>query len=103
MINARTVAIADPFARANVNEALRGAGRPAGVIDVVCSGDDVSVRFDDAITAPELIDDLLAVCVAFVPERSAPIEDIAGAAARMARGVGDPDIDATRVIETYVP
>ncbi|GAC1592994.1 MAG: hypothetical protein NVS3B28_22450 [Candidatus Velthaea sp.] len=99
----RTAAIADPFARANACDALDGAGRPAGVIDVALRGDEVSVRFDDSITAPELIDDLLAVAIAFVPQRAAPIGDIALAAARVARGVGDPDIDAGRVIETYVP
>ena len=70
MIVTRTVSLADPLARANVADALRGPGGPVGVIDVAEDGPTVTVRFDDAVTAADLIDDLVAIESVFVPART---------------------------------
>ena len=102
MIVSRTVAIADPLARANVVEALSGSGSPAGVLDVRDDGGAVSVRFDDAVTAGELIDDLIAIESVFVPAKTARELDAQEAAALAAAGLGDPELDASRIIETYL-
>ena len=103
MIVNRTVLLVDPLARANVVDALRGPGGPVGVTEVLEDGPSVTVRFDDAITAPELIDDLIAIESVFVPAaataRDLSIED---AAARAAAGLGDPELDARRILETYL-
>ncbi len=102
MIATRSVVLADPLARANVVEALGGAGAPAGVIDVAEEGVMITVRFDDAISAAELVDDLIAIESVFVPEPSAEDLAIDEAAAIAAAGLGDPELDGTRVIETYL-
>jgi hypothetical protein len=103
VILARTVTVPDPLARANVSAALAGPGGPAGVLDVAADGDIVTVRFDGERTAPDLIDALIAVETAFVPARVAapPGRDAAVAAA--ARGLAEPELDASRIIETYLP
>ncbi|HEX3467752.1 MAG TPA: hypothetical protein VHT05_06725 [Candidatus Elarobacter sp.] len=101
MIVARTVSLADPLARANVVEALAGPGGPAGVLDVTEHDDVVTVQFDDAVTEPDLIDDLLAIESIFVPARATGDLRIGEAAAIAAAGLGDPELDASRVIETY--
>ena len=103
MIVTRTVNLADPLARANVVDALSGPGGPVGVIDVAQDGPAVTVRFDDAVTETELIDDLVAIESVFVPERTERELEIDEAAAIAAAGLGDPDLDAKRVIETYLP
>lgn len=101
MIVSRTVRLADPLARANVVEALGGAGGPAGVLEVAEAGDAVTIRFDDAITAPLLVDDLVTLESVFVPAGPAPRDD--GEAAEMAAaGLGDPELDETRIIERYL-
>jgi hypothetical protein len=102
VIATRSIALADPLARANVVEALAGAGGPVGIIDVVEQGETVTVRFDDAISAPELVDDLIAIESVFVPERSADELAIDEAAAIAAAGLGDPELDGSRIIETYL-
>lgn len=102
MIVTRTVNLADPLARANVVDALSGAGGPVGVIDVAQDGPVVTVRFDDAVTETELIDDLVAIESVFVPERTERELQIDEAAAIAAAGLGDPELDATRIIETYL-
>lgn len=102
MIVTRTVNLADPLARANVVDALRGPGRPAGVTDVVEDGSRVTVRFDDAISEPELIDDLVAIESVFVPARSSSELAMDRAAAMAAAGLADPDLDVTRILEAYV-
>lgn len=102
MIVTRTVDLADPLARANVIDALRGPGGPVGVIDLAENGPAVTVRFDDAITAAELIDDLIAIESLFVPERTARELDDDEAAAIAAAGLGDPELDRSRLIETYL-
>lgn len=102
MIVTRTVNLVDSLARANVIEALRGPGSPAGVVEVVESGSAVTVRFDDAITSPDLIDDLVAIESVFVPARSTLDLSIEEAAAIASVGLGDPELDRTRVIETYL-
>jgi hypothetical protein len=102
VIVTRTVTLVDSLARANVIEALRGPGGPAGVLDVIENGPSLTVRFDDAITASELIDDLVAIESVFVPARSARDLSIEEAAAIAAVGLGDPELDRTRVVETYL-
>ncbi len=102
MIVSRTVSLADPLARANVIEALSGPGGPAGVIDVSEDGAELVIRFDDAITAAELIDDVIAIESLFVPAKTERELEIGEAAAIAAAGLGDPELDASRVIETYL-
>jgi hypothetical protein len=60
------------------------------------------VRFDDAVTVPELIDDLVAIESIFVSARSERELARDEAAAIAAAGLGDPQLDATRIIETYL-
>lgn len=102
MIVSRTVTLADPLARANVAEALRGPGGPLGVLEVVEDGPVLAVRFDDAISAPDLIDDLIAIESVFVPARSSAELAADEAAAMAAVGLADPELDAGRIIETYL-
>jgi hypothetical protein len=102
VIVSRTVNLADPLARANVIDALRGPGAPAGVTEVAEDGTFVTVRFDDAVSAPELIDDLIAIESVFVPARILRDMAVEEAAAIAAAGLGDPELNATRVIETYL-
>jgi hypothetical protein len=102
VIVTRTVNLADPLARANVVDALRGPGGPVGVLDVDQDGPAVTVRFDDAVTAPDLIDDLVAIESVFVPARTEREIALDEAAAIAAAGLGDPELDATRIIETYL-
>jgi hypothetical protein len=99
----RTVTIADPLARANVLAALSGPGCPAGVTRCDIRGEDIVVTYDDEISSAQLIDDLIVIESTFVPERSAADADADAIAAGAARGLGDPDIDASRIIETYLP
>jgi hypothetical protein len=102
VIVARTVLLADPLARANVVEALGGPGAPVGVIDVVEEAGVVTVRFDDAVTEPDMIDDLVAIESIFVPAHVTRDFTVEEAAAIAAAGLGDPELDATRIIETYL-
>lgn len=102
MIVARTVLLADPLARANVVEALGGPGGPVGVIDVIEEDGVVTVRFDDAVTEPDLIDDLVAIESIFVPARVTGGLRPGEAAAIAAAGLGDPELDASRAVETYL-
>ncbi len=102
MIVSRTVTLADPLARANVVDALGGPGGPVGVIDVAQDGPTVTVRFDDAVTAADLVDDLVAIESVFVPERTARELALDEAAAIAAAGLGDPELDGSRVLETYL-
>ncbi|MBV8298994.1 MAG: hypothetical protein JO083_05580 [Candidatus Eremiobacteraeota bacterium] len=102
MIVSRTVELADPLARANVIDALCGPGAPAGVTEVAESGTAVTVRFDDAVSAAELVDDLIAIESLFVPAKFMRDLAVDEAAAIAAAGLGDPELNATRVIETYL-
>jgi hypothetical protein len=102
VIVTRTVNLADPLARANVVEALRGPGGPVGVMTVDEDGPAVTVRFDDAVTAADFIDDLVAIESVFVPDRTARQLELDEAAAIAAAGLGDPELDAARVIEAYL-
>lgn len=94
--------LVDPLARANVVEALHGPGGPAGVLAVDIDGVTLTVRFDDAITPAELVDDLVAIESVFVPAHAARDLGVEEAAAIAAAGLGDPDLDPTRVLETYL-
>jgi hypothetical protein len=102
VIVTRTVSLADPLARANVVDALGGPGGPVGVIDVGEEGPLVTVRFDDAVTAADLIDDLVAIESVLVPAKTERDLALDEAAAIAAAGLGDPELDASRVIETYL-
>lgn len=102
MIVSRIVTLADPLARANVVEALQGPGGPAGVLEVSADGATVTIRFDDAISASELIDDLVAIESVFVPARTERELSLEDAAAIAAAGLGDPELDAGRIIETHL-
>jgi len=99
VIVTRTASVLDPLARANVVDALRGPGAPVGVLDVVEEGAAVTVRFDDAITSSDLVDDLIAIESVFVPARVTEPLTEDGAAAIAAAGLGDPELDASRTIE----
>jgi hypothetical protein len=101
VIVTRTVSLVDPLARANVVDALRGPGAPIGVLTVDEDGADVLVRFDDAISQPELIDDLIAIESVLVPAKTAALGEDA-AAAIAAAGLGDPELDARRSIEAAI-
>jgi hypothetical protein len=98
----RTVQLADPLARANVVDALSGDGAPRGVLGVVDDGASVTIRFDSEVTAAELIDDLVAIESVFVPARSTADLTLDAAAAIAAAGLGEPDLDAGRIIETQI-
>jgi hypothetical protein len=102
VIVTRTVNLADPLARANVVEALRGPGGPVGVVTVDEDGPAVTVQFDDAVTAAEMIDDLVAIESVFVPDRTTRELELDEAAAIAAAGLGDPELDGTRAIEPYL-
>ena len=102
MIVTRTVNLTDALARANVVDAFRGAGAPVGVTEVVEDGPAIVVRFDDAITAPELIDDLIAIESLFVAAHGQDEMTLEAAAARASAGLGDPELDAGRILETYL-
>jgi hypothetical protein len=103
VIIARTVAVPDPFAHANVLEALAGPGAPAGILTCTSEGESVVVTFEAERTAPELIDAIIAVETVLVPARARAVTDPQAAAAVAARGLAEPDLDAGRIIETYLP
>ena len=98
MIVSRSVTLADPLARANVVEALGGPGGPAGVLELREDEHTLTVRFDDAITAPDLIA-IESIFVAAKTTRDLALEE---AAAIAAAGLGDPELDESRVIEAYL-
>ena len=102
MILVRTVTLPDPLARANVLEALAGAGAPSGITSCTVDGATVVIAFDAERTTPELIDALIAIETAFVPARAAAFTDLAAATAIAARGLQEPTLDASRIIETYL-
>jgi hypothetical protein len=102
-IVSRTVVVPDPFVRANVLEALAGPGAPAGVTSCVADGATLELRFDAERTSPNLIDDLIAIEMAFVPALAPPPDDTSAAAAGAARGLHEPALDRSRIIETYLP
>ncbi len=102
MIVSRTVTLVDPLARANVLDALRGPGGPAGVLEAAAEGPRLTVRFDDAISPADLVDDLIAIESVFVPARSERELSRDEAAAIASVGLADPELDGTRVIETYL-
>lgn len=102
MIVSRTVRLADPLARANVVESLGGPGGPVGIVEVREEGQTIVVRFDDAITAPQLVDDLVAIESVFVPAKNDGPLPLDEATALAAAGLEDPELDETRVIESYL-
>jgi len=103
VIVARTVVVPDSFARANVLEALAGPGAPAGVTSCVAAGETIELRFDAERTPPELIDDLIAIELTFIPALAPLPGDASAAAEGAARGLDEPALDRSRIIETYLP
>jgi len=99
----RTITIPDPLARANVAEALAGPGAPAGVTSCTADGASVTIAFDASITSPELIDALIAIETAFVAARAAAFAAGDDPSAIAACGLNEPELDATRIIEKYLP
>jgi hypothetical protein len=99
---ARTIVVPDPFVRANVLEALAGPGAPAGVTSCTADGAVIALHFDSARTPPELIDDLIAIETAFVPGLAPAAGNASAAAAAAARGLDEPALDPSRIIETYL-
>jgi hypothetical protein len=102
VIVTRTLYIVDSLARANVFEALGGSGRPAGVIACTKDGDHIDLCFDDAVSSQQLIDDVVTIARTFAPEpviRAARGERVRIAA----HGLAEPDLDETRLLETYLP
>lgn len=99
MVVVRTVVEADPAVRANLVAALTGPGAPAGIVACSEHADLVTVSFDDSVSTAELIDDLITIETHFAPiADGAPLGD--EEAARLAAvGLGDPDLDAGRMLE----
>jgi hypothetical protein len=95
----RTVVEADPAVRANLVAALTGPGAPAGIVACSQHADVVTVRFDDAVSAAELIDDLITIETHFAPKPGTEPLDDEEAARLAAVGLGDPDLDAGRILE----
>jgi hypothetical protein len=95
----RTVVAPDSAVRANLVAAFTGPGAPAGVASCVERNDLVTVTFDDAVSAAELIDDLITIETHFVAAAdTGPLGD--EEAAHLASvGLADPDLDASRIIE----
>ena len=101
MIVVRTVVNPDPAARRNLVAALTGPGAPVGIRACVERDDLVSVTFDDAVTGAELIDDVITIETHFVPHEHDTLDD--DEAARLASvGLGDPELDAGRILERYL-
>ncbi|MBV9439794.1 MAG: hypothetical protein JOZ24_07370 [Candidatus Eremiobacteraeota bacterium] len=98
----RTVTLPSPKARANVADALAGPGGPAGVLEVREEGETLTVRFDDAVSSCELVDDLVAIESVFVPTAVEPEWDFDQAAEIAAAGLGDPELDGSRILERYL-
>jgi hypothetical protein len=103
VILARTVIVPDPFVRANVLEALAGPGAPAGILECTAEGATIGLRFDAERTPAELIDDLIAIETAFVPALAPAFGDPDAAAGAAARGLEEPALDRSRIIESYLP
>jgi hypothetical protein len=100
-MSVRTVVVSDPFARANVVDALSGNGAPVGVRACTVEDQTVTVTFEEP-TSAELIDDLIAIELTFVAEHGAIPADLATAAAGASRGLSEPALSAARIIETYL-
>jgi hypothetical protein len=98
----RTVVAADPAVRANLLAALAGPGAPAGIMACFERDDVVTIRFDDAVTRSELIDDLITIESHFVPAaETVPLDD-EEAAHLAAVGLADPELDASRILERHL-
>lgn len=102
VLSEKTVALRAADARANVLAALAGRGAPVGVLACEERAETIAISFDPALTSPELIEDVIAVAADLVPARAPVAMTISEAARRAGRGLSEPDLDATRVIETYL-
>lgn len=99
MVVVRSVVEADPAVRANLVAALTGPGAPAGIVGCSERDDVVTVRFDDAVSQASLIDDLITIETHFVPKADGTALGDEEAADLAAIGLGDPDLDAERILE----
>jgi len=88
---------------ARLSDALGGAGRPSGVVDVMIDDDAFVVEFDTR-TPPSLIIALIDIELAAAPGRTieplVPLDD-ATLAAFAGDVLGIADLDADRIIETH--
>jgi hypothetical protein len=98
----RSVIAADPAVRANLLAALAGPGAPAGIQSCFERDDVVTVSFDDEVTRPDLIDDLITIETHFVPVAEAEPIDDEEAAHLAAVGLADPELDASRILERHL-
>jgi len=98
----RTVVASDPAVRANLVAALGGPGAPTGILACFERDDVVTISFDDEITAPELVDDLITIESHFVPDAAAGALSDEDAARLAAVGLADPELDASRILERHL-
>jgi hypothetical protein len=87
-----------------LGEALGGEARPAGILDCFATNESVLLEFDDRITPLSLIVDLVDIELQAAPgRRIVPLfglSDVA-LAAFTADLLSEPQLDASRLIETY--
>jgi hypothetical protein len=98
----RTVVAPDSAVRANLVAALTGPGAPAGIASCVERDDLVRVTFDDAITAAELVDDLITIETHFVADAGSEALGDEEAARLASVGLVDPGLDAARILERHL-
>lgn len=79
--------------------AFSGPGAPRGVRSCTEHGFDIVITFDDAVSLPELIDDLITIETLFVAAYGDSELSPAEAAAIAATGLGDPDLTVGRILE----
>jgi hypothetical protein len=85
--------------------ALAGPGRPAGVVEATLGGEAICVELDERTTPLRLLADIVDVELASAPGRSiAPILPLGDASltAFAAATLAAPEIDSSRLVETYV-
>ncbi len=94
-----------PRKRAALEAALAGAGRPAGVSDVYADGAGIVIEFDPRRSPLALVVAAIDVELASAPGRTiealVPLDDET-LAAFAGSVLGDPSLDASRLIETYL-
>ena len=86
-------------------DALNGAGRPVGISDVYCDGEAIVIEFDPNRSPLSLVVAVVDAELAATPGRTiealVPLDD-ATYAAYAGFLLGDPALDASRLIETYL-
>jgi len=88
-----------------IREALTGPGGPAGILSAEIDGSCLLVSYDAARTPPALISAVIAAEVASSPGMHGAGElprDDAALATFCSRVLQEPDLDTSRLIETYI-